>query len=142
MDAPGLPDNLDLAAAAGSGAGDGRPDAVVVHGTSGDDVVLVLGDPDGVTVFGLAAVINVVGPEAALDQLVIQLLAGDDVLEASALQADVITLTGNGGPGNDVLIGSAGNDVLLGEDGDDVLLGGPGLDILDGGTGDNVVIQD
>jgi RTX calcium-binding nonapeptide repeat (4 copies) len=71
-----------------------------------------------------------------------KLVVADDVLQASGLQAGVIKLTGNGGPGDDVLIGSAGDDVLLGGEGDDVLQGGPGLDVLDGGPGNNVLIQD
>jgi len=88
------------------------------------------------------ATVNISGSEPTLDQLIVDLLDGDDVLQASGLQAGVIKLTGNGGPGNDVLTGSAANDELLGGDGDDVLLGGPGLDVLDGGSGNNVLIQD
>ena len=61
------------------------------------------------------------------------------MIEASGLSG--ILFTGNGGDGDDVLIGSAGNDVLTGGAGDDVLIGGPGFDVIDGGPGDNVVIQ-
>jgi Ca2+-binding RTX toxin-like protein len=67
---------------------------------------------------------------------------GDDVVDASALAANAIGLSANGGDGDDVLIGSAGPDTLLGAAGDDVLIGGPDLEILDGGPGDNIVIQD
>jgi Ca2+-binding RTX toxin-like protein len=84
----------------------------------------------------------VLGSEVALDRLAVNVLAGDDVVEASSLESGVISLTADGGAGADVLIGSEGADVLIGGDGDDVLLGGAGLDILDGGPGDNVVIQD
>ena len=101
----------------------------------------ITGTPAGVNVLGLSATVSVVGSEPALDQLIIRMLAGDDVVEASGLQAGVISLTVDGGPGDDVLIGSAGADVLLGDDGDDVLEGGPGLDVLDGGPGNNTVIQ-
>jgi Ca2+-binding RTX toxin-like protein len=131
--------NLNLAAS--NGSGDAQPDTVIVQGTSGDDVALVVGDASGVSVLGLAAQINITGAEAANDRLVINALAGDDVVEASGLAADGIQLTADGGDDNDVLIGGDGADVLLGGDGDDVLLGGLGLDILDGGLGDNVVIQ-
>ena len=65
----------------------------------------------------------------------------DTVFEASALAANGIGLSADGGSDDDVLIGGDGADVLLGGDGDDVLLGGLGLDVLDGGTGDNIVIQ-
>jgi Ca2+-binding RTX toxin-like protein len=73
--------------------------------------------------------------------LQINALAGDDVVEGSALAAGAIQLSADGGDGNDVLIGSDGADVLLGGLGDDVLIGGPGIDVLDGGLGDNIIIQ-
>jgi len=128
--------------AANGGAGDGQADRVIVSGTNGDDVALVFGDANGVEVLGLAASIAIVGAESANDRLVLNLLAGDDVGEASGLEAGAIQLTMDGGNNDDVLVGGAGNDTLLGGAGDDVLLGGPGLDVLDGGGGDNVVIQD
>ncbi len=131
--------NINLAAAIGGG--DSQSDTVIVNGTAGDDVVLIAGDASGVSVFGLAAQVNITAAEAALDRVTVNTLTGDDVVEASALAA-VILLTADGGNDDDILIGGDGNDVLLGGDGDDVLLGGPGLDILDGGLGDNVVIQD
>ena len=84
---------------------------------------------------------NIRGSEAANDRLVINALAGDDVVTATALQEGAIQLTADGGDGDDVLIGGAGNDSLFGGAGDDVLIGGPGQDVLDGGPGDNVVIQ-
>lgn len=131
--------NLNLAAV--GGAGDAQPDNVIVNGTNGDDVVLVVGDATGTSVLGLAAQVNITGAETTNDRLTVNALAGDDVVEASGLAAGAIQLTADGGEGNDILIGGAGADVLLGQAGDDVLLGGPGLDILDGGTGDNIVIQ-
>jgi Ca2+-binding RTX toxin-like protein len=87
-------------------------------------------------------VVNITGAEATVDRLTVNALAGDDVVDASALSADAILFTADGGDGDDVLIGGAGNDTLLGGDGDDVLIGGPGQDILDGGSGDNILIQD
>jgi Ca2+-binding RTX toxin-like protein len=131
--------NVNLASV--GGGGDAQPDTVIVNGTNTDDVILVFGDASGVSVLGLATMVNVYGSEAANDRLTINALAGDDVIEASGLAANAIQLVGNGGADDDVLIGSDGADVLTGGDGDDVLLGGPGLDVLDGGTGDNVVIQ-
>jgi Ca2+-binding RTX toxin-like protein len=116
-----------------SGRGAGEP--------SGDDVVLVFGDGGGVSVVGLATQINITGFEAGLDRIVINGLAGDDVIEASGLAAGTIQLKADGGDGDDILVGGAGNDTLLGGAGDDVLLGGGGTDVLDGGPGDNVVIQ-
>jgi hypothetical protein len=123
------------------GPGDVAADRVVVQGTSGDDVAVVVGDASGTSVFGLAAQVNVTGTEAANDRLTVNALAGDDVVEASGLAAGAIALTADGGTGDDVLVGGAGNDTLLGGAGNDVLVGGPGNDVLDGGTDENVVIQ-
>jgi Ca2+-binding RTX toxin-like protein len=131
--------NLDLAATPG-GSGDGAVDTITINATNGDDVVLVTGDPAGVSVLGLATAVTITGMEAH-DRIIINALAGDDVVEASGLAAGAASLTVNGGDGNDVLIGSDGADTLKGGGGDDVLIGGAGLDILDGGPGDNVVIQ-
>ncbi len=131
--------NLNLSAA--GGGGDGAADTVTVNGTNGDDVALVVGDASGVSVLGLSAQVNITGAEAANDRLIVNALAGDDVVDASGLAATGIQLTADGGDGADVLIGGNGNDVLLGGDGDDVLIGGLGLDVLDGGPGDDIEIQ-
>ena len=90
---------------------------------------------------GLPAAVHVTGSEAANDRLVINALAGDDVIEASGLAAGAIMLVADGGTGDDVIVGSDGADVLMGGEDDDVLVGGPSVDILDGGFGDNIVIQ-
>jgi len=131
--------NFNLAASGGSG--DAQPDNIIVYATSTDDVVLVDGNASGVAVLGLAWQIHITGAESANDRLTVNLLAGDDVLEASGLEATGIQLTGNGGSDEDVLTGGDGNDTLLGGDGDDVLIGGLGIDVLDGGLGDDIEIQ-
>jgi Ca2+-binding RTX toxin-like protein len=133
--------NLNLAAAGGV-LSDGQPDTVIVNATSGNDAVTVAGSsPAAITVSGLQSAIGITGTDGSIDQLTCDTLAGDDVLDASVLRAGTVTLSGDGGDGDDVLIGGDGNDVLLGAAGDDVLIGGPGTDVLDGGTGSNVVIQ-
>ena len=43
----------------------------------------------------------------------------------------------NGGPGDDLIVGSHFADAELGGDGNDVLIGGRGADELDGGNGDD-----
>jgi Ca2+-binding RTX toxin-like protein len=131
--------NTGLAAA--GGVGDAQLDNVVVNATNGDDVIFVAGDASGVASIGLAAQVNITGAEAANDRLTLNMLAGDDVVDASGLAATAIQLTVNGGDGSDVLIGGDGNDTLIGGAGDDVLIGGPGLDILDGADGDDIEIQ-
>jgi Ca2+-binding RTX toxin-like protein len=131
---------INLAAA--GGAGDGAADTIVINATNGDDVVIVTDDGSGgVMILGLAATVKIAGFEAGNDRIIINGLAGDDVIEASGLGAGSIQFTGNGGAGNDVIVGGAGNDTLLGGDGDDVLLGGGGIDVIDGGPGDDVEIQ-
>ena len=132
---------IDLSGVPGTGVGDGSPDTVIINGTAGNDVITVTDNGNGViTVSGLAEQVTITGFEAANDHLVINGLGGDDVIQGSLLSAGV-SLTADGGDGNDVLLGGAGNDTLLGGAGDDVLNGGPGVDVLDGGTGDNVLIQ-
>jgi len=134
--------NLDLANPPTSGAGDILADTVTVLGSNDNDAATITGTPAGASVQGLSATVNIVGSDPMLDQLILQLLAGDDALLASDLQDGVIKLTADGGPGDDILVGSAGADTLLGGEDDDVLNGGPGLDALDGGPGDNLLIQD
>jgi Ca2+-binding RTX toxin-like protein len=134
--------NLDLAGVAGGPTGDGQSDAVIVNGTDNADVVQLTGSqPDGVTVTGLPALVKVTGTDGPIDTLTVNGLGGDDAVVASGLAAGAVTLTEDGGAGNDVLTGSDGDDVLLGGSDDDVLIGGPGDDTLDGGTGNNILIQ-
>lgn len=61
-------------------------------------MITVERDNGALVVKGLAADVAIFGFEAGLDRLVINGLAGDDVID--------------GGAGDDVLIGGAGNDVL------------------------------
>jgi Ca2+-binding RTX toxin-like protein len=133
---------LNLGATLNSVVGDNAADSVTIKGTTNSDVITISGSPaTGVSVTGLQAAVNITGSEPALDGLFIEALEGDDVVTAADLQAGVIILTVDGGPGDDVIIGSQGNDILFGGDGDDVLNGGPGQDVLDGGAGANVLIQ-
>ena len=127
--------------AASGGGDDAAADNVIVNATNGDDIVTVTGTGPNAQVTGLAARTSPAGAVAGSDRLTVNLLAGSDVADASALAANAILLTLNGGDGDDILLGGAGNDILLGGAGDDVLLGGPGNDTTDGGAGDNVVIQ-
>lgn len=132
---------IDLAGTPGTGAGDGQIDSVIVNGTDDDDVATVNGDATDVAVLGLSVQIEITGAEPT-DKLIVQALAGDDVIDGSGLEAGAISLIADGGDDDDVLIGGDGNDTLLGGNGDDVLIGGPGQDVLDGGPGDNILIQD
>ncbi len=131
--------NTNLAGA--GGVDDAAADTVFATGTNGDDVAVVVGGAGQASAFGLAAQVNVTGATAGSDRLAISMLAGDDVADASGLQATGPLLSVDGGDNNDVIVGGDGDDTLLGGNGDDVLLGGLGNDVIDGGPGDNVVIQ-
>ena len=105
--------------------------------TQGDDVFGVAGDAGGVTVFGLQATVNIIFPEAANDRLTLNGLGGDDVINASSLEAGGIQLTMNGGLGEDILIGSEGGDLFNGGDGNDTALMGAGDDVFIWNPGDD-----
>ncbi len=133
--------DLDLAASAGSGHGDGQADSVLVNGTKGNDVFAIAGDASGVSLTTPSAQINIVGADAANDRLVVNTLSGDDSVDASGLSAAAMALVANGGDGNDVLIGGQGTDTLSGGAGDDVLIGGAVANVLDGGSGTNTILE-
>lgn len=50
----------------------------------------------------------------------------------------VISGSGNGTNGNDLLLGSTGNDSIRGRGGDDCIVGGGGDDFIHGGNGTDV----
>jgi Ca2+-binding RTX toxin-like protein len=123
--------DLSLEAQVGGGAGDGQADKVVVHGTNHADTVEVVGSGNSYTVTGLSALVRVTGSEAT-DQLEVLAERGDDTVSAATLPANIVKLTLDGGPGDDVLFGS---------DGADVILGGSGADAIDGDRGDDVAFM-
>jgi Ca2+-binding RTX toxin-like protein len=142
--------NLNLSGVLDGNAGDGMEDTVTVRATNAADNVTVAGTASGLAVTGLAATVNVNTPEALLDRLDVQLLAGNDTFSATGLAAGVIALHADGAAGNDTITGSAnadlliganGDDSLLGGDGDDALLGGLGTDTLDGQGGNDTEVQ-
>ncbi len=116
---------------------DGAADSVIVTGTNGADAIFASGDSGGVSVSGLQATVNIFCPEQANDNLTINALGGDDVVNASSLEADGIQLTVNGGLGEDILVGSAGNDFFNGGDGNDTALMGAGDDTFVWNPGDD-----
>ncbi len=83
---------IDLDLRGPNGGGDGAADTVTVNGTQGADVFGAAGDAGGVTVFGLQAAVNIFHQEAANDRLTLNGLGGDDVIDATSLEADGIQL--------------------------------------------------
>jgi Ca2+-binding RTX toxin-like protein len=120
-----------------NGGGDGAADTIAVNGTEGPDVFGASGNAGGVTVFGLPNTVNIFFQEQATDRLTLNALGGDDVVNASSLQADGIQLAMNGGLGTDLLVGSAGDDLMNGGDGDDTALMGAGDDTFVWNPGDD-----
>jgi Ca2+-binding RTX toxin-like protein len=128
---------IDLDLRGPNGGGDGAADSVTVNATNGADVFGVAGDAGGVSVFGLQAGVNIFFQEVANDRLTLNGLGGDDVIDATSLEADGIQLTMNGGLGDDVFLGSEGGDLINGGDGDDLALMGAGDDTFVWNPGDD-----
>ncbi|HIK17647.1 MAG TPA: calcium-binding protein [Leptolyngbyaceae cyanobacterium M33_DOE_097] len=119
------------------GGGDGAADTITVNGTQGADTFGASGDAGGVNVFGLHTRVNLFFNEAANDRLVLNGLAGNDVIDATSLEATGIQLTMNGGLGADTFLSSEGDDLINGGDGDDVALMGAGNDTFVWNPGDD-----
>jgi Ca2+-binding RTX toxin-like protein len=130
---------IDLASLPGGGAGDLAADTVTVNGTKGNDVIEVQGQNGALTVVGLPEVVTVSASEST-DALIVSGGAGDDTLSAASLPANTVTLTLDGGSGNDTIIGSQGADFLLGGDGNDTIIGGRGNDTAVLGNGNDTFI--
>ena len=128
---------IDLDLRGPNGGGDGAADTVTVNGTQGADVFGAAGDAGGVNVFGLHTAVNIFFQEQANDRLTLNGLGGDDVIDASSLEADGIQLTMNGGLGDDVFFGSEGDDLINGGDGDDAAFMGAGDDTFVWNPGDD-----
>ena len=120
-----------------NGGGDGAADTITVNGTQGADIFGAAGDAGGVNVFGLHTAVNVFFPEQANDRLTLNALGGDDVVDATSLEADGLGLTMNGGLGDDLFLGSEGGDLVNGGDGDDTALMGAGDDTFVWNPGDD-----
>jgi Ca2+-binding RTX toxin-like protein len=111
-------------------------DGIVVHGTSGDDVIRVR---RRVGPNGPEAIIEVNGVSRALsyrngETVTVFADGGDDlvVMDASAATWKAIF---HGGAGDDLLVGSDREDYLSGGAGDDTMRGGGADDTLVGGAG-------
>ena len=130
--------DADLAGTLGGNAGDAQPDTLIVNGTDGDDIIDVLGSGTSASVVGLAVQVDIVNSDGADDSLALNTLGGDDSVSATSLPAGVITLTVDGGAGDDSLLGSQGTDEFLGGDGNDFILGDNGNDLALMGAGDDV----
>ena len=74
------------------------------------------------------------------ENLVLHANGGDDVITASNGLASLISLTLDGGDGNDTITGGDGADTLIGGDGNDVVTGARGNDVASLGAGDDTFV--
>src|SRR5262249_5727537 len=109
--------NIDLAGTPGTGTGDAAVDSGLVNSTHHADNIQIAGAGSSYTVSGLSTLVSVQGSEGNQDGLFVNALGGNDTVNASGLPAGVVSLTVDGGAGNDTIIGSAGADRLVGGDG-------------------------
>jgi Ca2+-binding RTX toxin-like protein len=72
------------------------------------------------------------------EKLVLNMNGGDDTFSATGNLAALISVTVDGGTGNDTILGSNGNDTLIGGDGNDFIDGQQGNDSIFLGAGDDV----
>jgi Ca2+-binding RTX toxin-like protein len=133
--------NVDLAATIGGATGDGQADSVTVDGTNGNDTINVSGDASGVAVSGLAARVAIQHQEPS-DALAVNGLGGNDAISAAALAAQAITLTLDGGAGDDTIAGASGVETAFGGDGNDSIDGNGGDDAAFLGAGDDTFVWD
>ena len=124
-----------------TGGGDGAVDTVAVNGAGSNEIITVFSSAGIIGVNGCSAPIAVFNAESG-DQLVVNGGAGNDTIDASSLPLGTITLTLDGGAGDDMLFGAQGSETLLGGIGNDVLNGGIGADIMKGGAGDDTYVVD
>ncbi len=130
--------NVDLGV---NGAGDGQTDHVIVNGTNGNDTINVSGDASDVAVSGLPALVAIQHQEPT-DQLGANGRGGNDAISATALAAQAIALTLDGGAGDDTIAGGQGVETLLGGDGNDSIDGNEGNDLALLGAGDDTFVWD
>jgi Ca2+-binding RTX toxin-like protein len=72
------------------------------------------------------------------EKLVLNMNGGDDHFSATGNIAALMSVSVDGGAGNDTILGSNGNDLLLGGDGNDFIDGQQGNDAILLGAGDDV----
>ena len=72
-----------------------------------------------------------------MENFTLNMNGGDDMFSATGNLASLISVTVDGGTGNDTILGSNGNDRLLGGDGNDFIDGQQGSDTILLGAGDD-----
>ncbi|MGY8705440.1 calcium-binding protein [Bradyrhizobium sp. 18BD] len=122
----------------------------VFEGGDGNDTAQVNGsnDPETFSITANGTRVRLDGTGAApfsldigtTENLVLHAGGGDDVITAGNGLASLISLTLDGGAGNDTITGGDGNDLLIGGSGNDIVNGGRGNDVAQLGSGDDTFI--
>jgi Ca2+-binding RTX toxin-like protein len=118
--------------------GDGNDTAQVNGGNSSDSFVIAANgtrvrlDDLGASPFTLDI--------GTTENLVVHAGGGDDTITAGNGLSNLISLTLDGGDGNDIITGGDGNDLLIGGAGNDIVTGGRGNDNAQLGSGDDTFI--
>lgn len=126
-------------ASGGSTASGPFPDGIV-HGTSGDDLIIAgYTDSNGDMVDGNDAIL----PGEFGDDDIIYAGDGNDIVRAGDGDDEIYGGAGDdllvGGDGNDDIYGQSGSDAIYGQGGDDNLYGGSGYEEIYGGDGDDFI---
>ncbi len=111
---------------------------LVIDGTSGDDVITVQSDGTNLTYTTNGATSSPV-PLTAMAGIVVNGLAGNDLITIEPSMPASLGVSVLGGPGDDTIMGGPGNDTLAGGQGNDSISGGPGDDSIKGGQGDDTL---
>jgi Ca2+-binding RTX toxin-like protein len=133
--------NTNLAGTLGGNTGDAQADEVTVKGTDDNDTIDVAGDSSGVAVAGLSARVAIQHQEPS-DKLDVDGLEGNDAISAAALASGAITLSLDGGAGDDTIAGAQGVETLRGGDGNDSIDGNGGNDVAFLGAGEDTFVWD
>jgi hypothetical protein len=87
--------DVDLEGVIGGGTADGAADTVTVNATNGVDVIDVAAVAGETQLTGLAAAVRIAHADPALDQLIVNTLAGLDQVNVGAGVAGLIGVTTN-----------------------------------------------
>ena len=111
-----------------------------VSGTNGTDNIHIYASEGTVYVREVVKELTLLTvPAAELTSIVVDSHGGNDWVKVDHNSINV-SVTLNGGSGNDTLIGAAANDMLVGGDGNDMLVGYSGNDTMNGGQGDDLLV--
>ena len=114
--------------------GGGGSDTVNYAGTAADDAIGIANDGTAVATFATASP-GTLQTTAAVENLHVQGLGGNDTITAGNGLAALTSLTLDGGAGDDTITGGDGDDTIIGGSGNDSVAGGRGADVALLGNG-------